>query len=329
MKQKTYAAIDIGSNAFRLLIGYVEVYPENDKKSTGKAGDDKRAGKDGGGSEKSVEKGSGTHGHHFKKAAFIRVPVRLGADVFTKGKVAAEKRKKLVEAMVAFSHLFRVFGVDSYRAYATSAMREAANGDEIIREIERESGIKVKIISGKLEAETIFEAGESAGFGGKNDQRTYMFVDVGGGSTEITVYSEGRRAFSESFPLGTVRMISGAVRESEMERFKKQLHSIREKYHPDAIIGSGGNINKIHKLLSSKENKILHYDEMKKLAEKLGAMSYEQRIEHFELNEYRADVILPALEIFLTAAHATHIDNVIVPKIGLVDGIIQRLAVPR
>lgn len=295
MKQNTFAAIDIGSNAFRLLIGYVE-----------RAGDDEKK-----------------HEFHFKKAAFIRVPVRLGADVFTHGKVGVEKRKKLVEAMVAFSHLFRVFQIDGYRAYATSAMREAANGDEIVKEIARESGIDVEIISGKREAETIFEAGEAAGFG--DSDRTWMYVDVGGGSTEITVYSERRRACSESFPLGTVRMISGAVSGDEMERFKKKLRKIGEKYHPDAIVGSGGNINKIHKLIA-KNGKTIHYGEMKELSERLGEMSYEERIERFELNDYRADVIMPALDIFLTAARATGIDEVIVPKIGLVDGIIHGLA---
>jgi exopolyphosphatase/guanosine-5'-triphosphate,3'-diphosphate pyrophosphatase len=296
MTHSTFAAIDIGSNAFRLLISY-------------------------------VERGVGATAE-FKKAAFIRVPVRLGEDVFTSGHIGHEKRHKLVEAMRGFARLLEVFDVQAYKAYATSAMREAQNGAEIAAEIEKESGIKVEIVSGQEEAETIFEAGDIAGL--MSSDKPYLYVDVGGGSTEVTVYSNHRRACSESFALGTVRIIAGAVREGERERFKKWLREIRSKYHPEAIIGSGGNINKIDKLLSgSKKNRgkddPLHYGEMKVLATKLSKMSYDERIERFGLNDYRADVIIPALDIFLTAARTCRIDEVIVPKIGLVDGIIHKL----
>jgi exopolyphosphatase/guanosine-5'-triphosphate,3'-diphosphate pyrophosphatase len=291
----TFAAIDIGSNAFRLLISYVEHTP---------------GGK--------VE---------FRKAAFIRVPVRLGEDVFTSGAISPDKFHRVVDAMQGFAHLLRVFDVRAWAAYATSAMREASNGAALAAEIERTSGLKVEIISGREEAETIFEAGDIAGL--MNGDHSYLFVDVGGGSVEVSVYSNRRRTFSESFPLGTVRALSGGVKAAEMERFKKCLRHIHKEWAPGAIIGSGGNINKAFKLLSKKsrgkEGNLLDTDDLRKLYDELARLSYDERIERFGLNDYRADVIVPALEIFLTVARECHINDIIVPKIGLVDGIIHRL----
>ena len=292
MTRETFAAIDIGSNAFRLLINYVE------------------------------RNGS----TEFKKAAFIRVPVRLGEDVFTSGRITDEKAHKVVEAMQGFAHLMRVFDVQAYRACATSAMREADNGAELVNEIHRASGIKVDIISGQEEAEIIFEAGDIAGLGG-SDKR-FIYVDVGGGSTEVTVYSDHGRAFSESFALGTVRMLSGATEAGETARFRECMRRIRSEFRPVAIIGSGGNINKAHKMLSKKEkdrNDPLHYVELELLFKQLSRMNYDERIEKFGLNDYRADVIIPALGIFLMVARICRIDEIIVPKIGLVDGIIHGL----
>ncbi len=200
MTHDTFAAIDIGSNAFRLLISYVE-------RESGGAVD-------------------------FKKAAFIRVPVRLGEDVFTGGRIGDDKRRRLVEAIQGFSFLMNAFDVRASLAYATSAMREAENGPEIVDEIFRTSGIPVEIVSGHKEAETIFEAGDIAGL--MNSDKRYLYVDVGGGSVEVSVYSNRRRAFSESFPLGTVRTISGAVRRDDMERFKDFLRRVRAEYSPVA-----------------------------------------------------------------------------------------------
>ncbi len=290
MTRATFAAIDIGSNAIRLLISRVE-------QST------------------AIE---------FKKAAFIRAPIRLGEDVFTTGRIGEEKRHKLNEAMQAFSHLMRTFDVQAYRACATSAMREAVNGPEVVEEIGIAAGISVEIISGQEEAETIFEAGDTAGL--MNSDKRYLYVDVGGGSTEVTVYSNRKRACSESFPLGTVRMLSGATDRSETGRFKEWLHTVAAKYHPIAIIGSGGNINKAHKMLSKKEKEPLQYVELKLFFEQLSDMSYEERMEKCGLNDYRADVIMPALEIFLTAARTCKINEIIVPKIGLADGIVHQLS---
>ena len=292
MTQNTFAAIDIGSNAIRLLINYVESNDSTD----------------------------------FKKAAFIRVPIRLGEDVFTKGRIGDEKRQQLVGSMQAFAHLIEVFGVQAYRACATSAMREAGNGSEMVDEIRRASGLAVEIISGQEEAEIIFEAGDIAGLGG-SDKR-YLYIDVGGGSTEVTVYSDHGRAFSESFTLGTVRMLSGATEAGETARFRECMRRIRNEYRPVAIIGSGGNINKAHKMLAKKEkdkSDPMHYVELELLFKQLGRMSYEERIEKLGLNDYRADVIIPALGIFLLAARTCRIDEIIVPRIGLVDGIIHGL----
>ncbi len=305
MTRETFAAIDIGSNAFRLLISYVE------RGGTGVGS----SGSDSEGSEGAVE---------FKKAAFIRVPVRLGEDVFTHGEIGPAKRERLVEAMQAFAHLMRVFEVKAHRACATSAMREAANGPAIVEEIRSRSGIAVEIISGRQEAETIFEAGDIAGL--MNSDKRYLYVDVGGGSTEVTVYSNRRRACSESFALGTVRTLSGGVDPAECERFRKWLKSVRTEYKPVAIIGSGGNINKAHKMLAGKERETLRLVELELLAEQLSEMSLAERIERMGLNDYRADVIAPALDLFITAARTCRIDQIIVPKIGLVDGIIHSLS---
>lgn len=289
MNRETLAAIDIGSNAIRLLINYVEAN----------------------GAVK------------FKKAAFIRVPIRLGEDVFTIGAIGDEKREKLSEAMISFAHLMTTFNVHKYRACATSAMREAVNGAEVVDYIRRRSGINIEIISGKEEAETIFEAGDIVGLMGSN--RSYLYVDVGGGSTEITIYSDCQRVESESFPLGTVRMISDAIDKEEWKNFKRWLEEIAASYNPVSIIGSGGNINKIHKLLCKKEKESLRYVEIKLLYEQLLEMSYDERIKKLGLQTYRADVIMPAMKLFLTVAKTCKINEFIVPKIGLSDGIIHKL----
>lgn len=289
MNRETLAAIDIGSNAIRLLINYIE---ENG----------------------TVE---------FKKAAFIRVPIRLGEDVFTVGAIGDEKREKLSEAMLAFKHLMITFNVRKYRACATSAMREATNGAQVVDYIRSTSGVNIEIISGIEEAKTIFEAGALDSLMGSD--RSYLFVDVGGGSTEITIYSNRQRVDSESFPLGTVRMISDAVDKDEWSKFKEWLETVAASYNPVAIIGSGGNINKVHKLLGKKEKESLHNVELKLLYEQLKEMNYEERIKKMGLNTYRADVIMPAMKIFLTVGKLCKIDEILVPKIGLADGVIHKL----
>ncbi|MFI3285367.1 MAG: hypothetical protein R3Y08_01815 [Rikenellaceae bacterium] len=287
--KETLAAIDIGSNAIRLVINYVD----NGNKVA------------------------------FKKAAFLRVPIRLGEDVFTKGEISADKRERLCEAMTAFNHVMRTYNVTKFRACATSAMREAANGAEVVDYIREESGIQIEIISGQEEAKTIFEAGDVAGL--MNRLESYIYVDVGGGSTELTIYSNNKRATSESFKLGTVRTISDAVDKDEYKRFKRWLEEVALPYHPVAIIGSGGNINKVHKLLFKKDKESIRYIELKLLYKQINEMSYEERLRNMGLNTYRADVITPAMKIFLTVAKTCKVDEIMVPKVGLADGIIHHL----
>ncbi len=234
----------------------------------------------------------------FKKAAFVRVPIRLGEDVFTHGKIGTEKREKLIEAMVSFAGLMRVLDVKKFRACATSAMRDAANSEEIVAEILAKSGIDVEIISGDEEASLIFEAtGAIEG----------LYLDVGGGSTELTLYARGERICSESFELGTVRILSGTADEREWERFEDWLRMIKTEYRPARIIGTGGNINKIHQMLSKRGGESLYCAELRD--------NYDEK---------RSDTLMSALRIFLTAARLCRIDEIVVPKVGLADGIIRR-----
>ncbi|MFR9649640.1 MAG: hypothetical protein SNJ33_02015 [Rikenellaceae bacterium] len=291
MERTTLGAIDIGSNAIRLFINYVE------HSSSGKV--------------------------TFKKAAFIRVPIRLGEDVFTQGYIGEKKLTKLIEAMKSFMGLMRTFSVKSYRACATSAMREASNGAEVVAQIAECSGINIEIITGQEEAETIFNSGGAANLMGRDG--SYIYVDVGGGSTEITIYSNHKRVISESFPLGTVRTISDAVDKATPERFKKWLEDEARPLKPIAIIGSGGNINKVYKLLGKHEGDSINYVELKILYNQIKDMSYDERVRNMGLNLYRADVIEPAMKIFLTVAKACRINEILVPRVGLGDGIIQQL----
>ena len=292
----TIAAIDIGSNAVRFLISNIE--EDSDKKC--------------------------------RKVAFLRVPVRLGEDAFTSGTISPERRARLCEAMQSFEHLMKAFGVRAYRACATSAMRDAKNGPEVLAEIKEKSGIDVEIITGETEAEIIYAAAQpfiaSASCGGEKNS---LHVDVGGGSTEVVVYAEGRVAESYSFPLGTVRLLNKAVSSEEKDDFKAALREIGGKYSIQRIIASGGNINKAQKLLNKREGEPVSYIELKMLYDMLKKMTFEERIKNFKLNPYRADVIIPALKIFLTISKLCGAPNLIVPQVGLVDGIIAKLFAER
>ncbi len=289
MKQNTYGAIDIGSNAIRLLIMNAEEYPDEVV---------------------------------FKKLSFVRLPIRLGEDVFSKGKIGRDKATRLVEAMKAYRHLMNVFGVKEYRAFATSAMREASNGGKIANKILKESGIGIEIISGNREAETIFNGGVSETL---DHDKSYLYVDVGGGSTEIIVYSHGIKKEERSFPLGTVRMLEGKVKPAELEGMKKWLSGVAPQYRPSAVIGSGGNINKVKRLLGKKEKENVTYTELEKLNHYISGLGYEERIHLLKLNDYRADVIVPAMKFFETVCATAGIGEIIIPGIGLADGIIREL----
>lgn len=290
MKAETLGAIDIGSNAIRLLISNVD--------------------------------GNST-GADFKKAVFIRVPIRLGADVFTKGKVSEEKQQMLFDTMTGFFYLMKVYGVDRYKAFATSAMRDAANGQQIVDSIRQKCNIDVEIIDGQKEGEIIFEAG---GLSGMMDQdRNYLYVDVGGGSTEVVLYSNHQKIEAESFRIGTVRILTDTVDKKEKGRFKEWLNTIYKSYCPLSIIASGGNINKIYKLLGKREGEYINYPELKVLYSTLSEMTLEERILNYKLKSNRADVIAPAMKIFLTVCKQCKINEIYAPKVGLVDGIIHHL----
>ena len=290
MKTETLGAIDIGSNAIRLLISNVDMeiaYPD------------------------------------FRKTAFLRVPIRLGEDVFTKGKIGSKKKKQLTNAMVGFVHVMKMYNVSRYKACATSAMREASNRDEIIDLIYEKSGIAVEIISGQEEADIIFEAGKLNAI--MTQKSNYLYVDVGGGSTEVVVYVNQKKVDSNSFQLGTVRMLSNAVVEEEVKNFEKWLGKIYKKYESLNIIASGGNINKVHKILSKRDGEAIIYPELQILYNTLSGMTYEQRMRSYNMDTYRADVITPALEIFLIVCNTCFVRNIYVPKVGVADGILRGL----
>ena len=290
MNIKTLGAIDIGTNAIRLFISNVEEYPTETL---------------------------------YKKIAFLRVPLRLGDDVFTTGEIGEKKQKRLRETLQGFSYIMSAFNVERYKAYATCAMREALNGPAVVQDIKHACDLDVEIISGLQEAETIFAGGMKEVV---DPSKTYLYVDVGGGSTEVIVYSRGVKTEARSFPLGTVRVLNNAVKKGEMKAFKAWLEELRDRHAPDYIIGSGGNINKVHKLLNKKERETITYQELEILYKYVKSFNMEERERVLKLNAYRADVIIPAMKIFLTVGKICRVNEIIVPKLGLSDGIIRILA---
>ena len=289
---KKYGAIDIGSNAIRLLVSNVIV--EEDKEP------------------------------QFKKSSLVRVPIRLGADAFVSGKISEENIERMIDAMEAFKLLMKVHGVEKYKACATSAMREASNGDEVAAEIKQKSGIEIDIIDGKKEAAIISSTDlnkliESDG--------SYLYVDVGGGSTEFTVFSKGKIVNSKSFKMGTVRLINNKKSENkamfkEVEKWIKQNTKGLKRI---AVIGSGGNINKLFKMSGRTIGKPISYIYLNAQYQFLKQMSYQDRISELSLNPDRADVIVPATKIYLSAMKWSGARKIFVPKIGLSDGIIKSL----
>lgn len=289
---KKYGAIDIGSNAIRLLVANVIV--EEDKEP------------------------------QFKKSSLVRVPIRLGADAFVLGKISSENTQRMIDAMEAFKLLMKVHGVEKYKACATSAMREAENGQNVADEILEKTGVEIDIIDGKKEAAIISstdlnELIESDG--------SYLYVDVGGGSTEFTVFSKGKIINSKSFKMGTVRLINNKKSENkamfkEVEKWIKQNTKDLKRI---AVIGSGGNINKIFKMSGRTVGKPISYIYLNAQYQFLKQMSYKERISELSLNPDRADVIVPATKIYLSAMKWSGARKIFVPKIGLSDGIIKSL----
>ena len=280
-----YAAIDIGSNAGRLLIGYV--IPQGDHYS-------------------------------IKKASLTRVPLRLGDDVFSKGKIGKKKEEMLLDSFKAFSHLMKVYDVRHIKAYATSAMREAENSSEIIEKIIKETGISLELIDGQKEADLIFSTFHTQKL---EHDKSYLFIDVGGGSTELTIIKNGKRVVSKSFKVGTIRFMKGSVKDSVWDKIKKWLSDNMngESY---AAIGTGGNATRIIKISGNKYLEPLKIAEFNRIKRYVESFTYEERIEQLRMKPDRADVIVPASNIYLKIMDLAKITEIYVPKMGLADGMI-------
>lgn len=290
MKIRKYGAIDIGSNAMRLLVHNIVETPGRPVQ--------------------------------FFKNALVRVPVRLGEDSFGIGAISEANADRMIKTLKAFLLLMEAGGVEKYRACATSALREAANGAEIIAQIFRETGLEVELINGQEEAAII--AGTDLARLLQADA-SYLYVDVGGGSTEFTVFSEGKPVLSRSFQIGTVRLMKEWVAEAEWEGVQRWITESARGLPKLSIIGSGGNINKLHKMSGRKVGQPLSYIWLNAQYHFLKSMSYEERISELSLNPDRADVILPATQIFLRTAQWSGAKKIHVPQIGLADGIIRDL----
>ncbi len=284
-----FGAIDIGSNAVRLLITNVFETPE---------------------------------GPLFRKSELIRLPVRLGEDVFSTGEISPDKAQKLEDSMQAFKLLLGVHGVVAHRACATSAMRNASNRDELVERISRNTGIAIEVIHGKTEADIIFSNHVEEKL--MND-RSYLYIDVGGGSTELTLFSDNRPVASRSFRIGTIRLLQGKVEPEYWERLLSWVEEHTSNIEKLSGIGSGGNINKLYKLISPRGGRPLSYGQLLRFSKVLSAMTYEERVMRLGLNLDRADVIIPASEIFLKVMKKAGIDEVIVPQFGLSDGMTRLL----
>ena len=284
------AAIDIGSNAARLLISEVtlDVF--------GKP--------------------------NFNKLNLVRVPLRLGFDVFEQGEISKQKRNMIMETMKAYAHLLRAYNVEHVKACATSAMRDAGNSTDIIRKVKLETGIEIKVISGDEEASIIYENHIAENL---DKEHSYLYIDVGGGSTELTFFNEGKLMYKESFNIGTIRLLKEMVNEDVWGEMKDHIRSNTKSKLPMIAIGSGGNINKVFSLSKKKEGKPLTIELLKDYYKEFSSVSLQERINIYKLREDRADVIVPALQIYINVMRWAGIEEINVPKIGLVDGLVQHL----
>lgn len=293
MKTKTYAAIDIGSNAVRLLIKRVDSRTDNPE-------------------------------WKLKKLLLLRVPLRLGFDVFSKGEVSVKKSENLVRLMKAYRQLMKIYDVECFRACATSAMRDASNGPSLLKKIKKEADINVEIIAGEEEAKIIYDNHLERG---GHDSGAFLYVDVGGGSTELNFLENGSLKASRSYNIGTVRELSGRVRPTERTAMLEFLESLASSHPEITIIGSGGNINKLYKMakIKNQDTNSFPVSELAKLYHTLEPLTIEQRMDRYGMRADRADVIIPAAKIFLRIASVTGATEIIVPSIGVADGIIDGL----
>lgn len=290
LKIQKYGAIDIGSNAVRLLIS--NIIEEEGKPAV------------------------------FKKNSLVRVPIRLGADVFLKGKVSDYNEQRMLDTMTAFSLLMKSHGVVRYKACATSAMREAANSEALVNKINEACNISIDVIGGEEEAAIIAETDLHTFI---DPNKTYLYVDVGGGSTEFSIIHNGKKVKSKSFKIGTVRLLNDIVKNETWVELEQWIKENTKQYYKIALIGSGGNINKIFKISRKDINKPLSYFYLTNYYKTLQSYSYEERITKLNLNQDRADVIIPATRIYLSAMKWSGAKDIFVPKIGLSDGIIKSI----
>ena len=282
------AAIDIGSNAARLLISEVTKQPKQDPV--------------------------------FNKINLVRVPLRLGFDVFETGEISKAKVKMLMQTLKAYQHLLEAYEIKHVYACATSAMRDARNSKDIIRKVKLETGIEIKVISGQEEASFIYENHVAENL---DSDHSYLYIDVGGGSTEITLYHNSKVKFQKSYNIGTVRILTDMVNDDVWQRLKIDLKEIAKNHPGIEAIGSGGNINKI--LSIQRNDSKLNYKEIKQIYNELSPLSIEERMDLYILKKDRADVIVPALLIYYNIMKWANIEDINVPKIGLVDGLIHHL----
>ncbi|WP_017258177.1 Ppx/GppA phosphatase family protein [Pedobacter arcticus] len=285
----TYAAIDIGSNAIRLLIA--SILNDNGKTT-------------------------------FKKTTLIRVPLRLGDNAFVEHRISEQKSEELIKTMSAFKNLMDVYHVEDYMACATSALREAQNGPDLVKIIKEKVGINLEIVEGQREANIIYSSHIDQSFDYDKD---YLYIDVGGGSTELSIFHEGKPVASKSFNLGTIRILDHQDKAETWEDLRHWINTETKNYKHLIGIGTGGNINKLFRLAGEKEGKPMSIQKLEAQSDFLNAHSLEERIVKLGLNQDRADVIIPACHIFLTVMKTAGIKQIHVPKVGMVDGIINLL----
>jgi exopolyphosphatase/guanosine-5'-triphosphate,3'-diphosphate pyrophosphatase len=283
------AAIDIGSNAARLLINEVKINNNQPE---------------------------------FIKLNLLRIPLRLGMDVFTMGKIGEERTKMVIDSMKIFSDLMKIYHVEHYRACATSAMRDAENGQAIINEVKETSGIDIEIISGDEEATLIYENHVAEGL---DKEFAYLYIDVGGGSTELTFYENGTMIYEKSFNIGTIRLLNNLVTPDNWTDMKEEIRKNINSKKPIVAIGSGGNINKIFSMSKTKDGKPMSLTHLKKVHKELNDLTVDERMTKYNLREDRADVLVHALKIFNNVMSWSEINRVFVPKISVADGLIHNI----
>jgi exopolyphosphatase/guanosine-5'-triphosphate,3'-diphosphate pyrophosphatase len=284
------AAIDIGTNACRLLISEV-ITPDN-------------------GSPR------------FNKLNLVRVPLRLGFDVFETGEISKPKKGMILQTMKAYAHLMNAYRVDRHIAVATSAMRDAKNRSEVVRKIFLETGINIQVINGDFEASLIYESHIAENL---NKDNSYLYIDVGGGSTEVTFFSNNQLVYKRSFNIGTIRLLKDMVQEEDWDIMKNEIRTNVKGIKNIIAIGTGGNINKVFSLSKKKDGKSLDINLLRDYYKEFSSCSLEDRIRNYNLREDRADVIVPALLIYIQIMKWADIEEILVPKIGLADGLIQHL----